>query len=355
MQRLSERLLDWFAVHGRHDLPWQHDPTPYRVWVSEIMLQQTQVATVIPYYERFMAHFGAVSNLAQADIDAVLHLWSGLGYYARGRNLHRAAAIVCDKYHGEIPRDLDALIALPGIGRSTAAAILALAYGDRHAILDGNVKRVLARYHQVDGYPGEQPAQAKLWAHAEAHTPTNRVAEYTQAIMDLGATLCVRHKPTCGRCPLRAECAACANGTQSDYPTRKKRQPLPVKQTRFVIARNRDGAALLNRRPPTGVWGGLWSFPEIDAVDEIDPWCRKLGLNRVGEVTEHPVISHTFTHFRLSIMPLEFVVEDRITAIMDSDRWLWYNVAEPARIGLAKPVNQLLSTNRTSNRKEDTA
>jgi A/G-specific adenine glycosylase len=353
MPRLSERLLDWFDRHGRRDLPWQHDATPYRVWVSEIMLQQTQVATVIPYFDRFVARFGSVSELAAADIDEVLHLWSGLGYYARGRNLHRAAAIVADECAGEFPRDLEALTALPGIGRSTAGAILALAHGERHPILDGNVKRVLARYHQIDGWPGEIRVQAVLWSHAEAHTPNSRVAEYTQAIMDLGATLCVRRKPRCGCCPLRTDCAVFANDAQDHYPVRRKRKPLPVKSTRFLIARTSDGATLLNRRPPLGIWGGLWSFPEIDAANDLESWCGALGLIQVGKVVERSVITHTFTHFRWAITPFEFVVDRKGLAIMDSDRWLWYNVAQPARIGLAKPVKQLLEA-PARNLQEDT-
>jgi len=342
----SDRLLDWFEQSGRHDLPWQQNPTPYTIWVSEIMLQQTQVATVIPYFERFIRHFETVSDLAAADIDEVLHLWSGLGYYARARNLHRAAATVVDQHGAELPRELEMLIALPGIGRSTAGAILALAHGDRHPILDGNVKRVLTRWHEIDGWPGEARVQAKLWSYAETHTPMSRVDEYTQAIMDLGATVCLRSKPQCEICPLGTDCGAFAHHTQDRYPTRKKRKPLPLKHTRFVIARARIGTVLLYRRPPVGIWGGLWSFPEIDPGDDVESWCRAFGLDRTGEVIEQPILNHTFTHFRLAITPLEFTVDDKGHSIMDSDRWLWYNVNDPARIGLAKPVERLLHTNR---------
>lgn len=341
---LSEHLLDWFDGHGRHDLPWQRDPTPYRVWVSEIMLQQTQVATVVPYFERFMQQFGSVSELAGAALDEVLHLWSGLGYYARARNLHRAAGVVTTQYAGEFPRDIQVLIDLPGVGRSTAGAILALAHGDRHAILDGNVKRVLARYHEVAGWPGESGVQRELWSLAEAHTPHTRVAAYTQAIMDLGATVCLRSNPQCDRCPLNSGCSAYARGTQTKFPGRKTRKPLPLKHKRFLLARASDGAILLCRRPPAGVWGGLWSFPEIDAAHDVESWCRDLGLERRGEIIERPVLMHTFTHFRLAITPLELAVGDVARAVMDSERWLWYNVNEPARVGLAKPVRQLLQS-----------
>ncbi|HET7674262.1 MAG TPA: A/G-specific adenine glycosylase, partial [Gammaproteobacteria bacterium] len=214
----STRLLAWFDCHGRHDLPWQRNPTPYRVWVSEIMLQQTQVSAVIPYFERFTARFPDLPALAAAPLDEVLALWAGLGYYARARNLHRAAQIVCADHGGKLPRDIDALTALPGIGRSTAGAILALSRDERHPILDGNVKRVLARYHGIEGWPGDAAVAARLWACAEEHTPPENCARYTQAIMDLGATVCTRHKPLCALCPQRMECAASREGRQSELP-----------------------------------------------------------------------------------------------------------------------------------------
>ncbi len=342
MQRLSERLLEWFDDHGRHNLPWQIDPTPYRVWVSEIMLQQTRVATVVPYFERFMRHFGSISDLAATDIDEVLHLWSGLGYYARARNLHRAAAIIATQHGGKLPREIATLTGLPGLGRSSAGAILALAHGDRHPILDGNVKRVLARYHKVAGWPGASRVQRELWSHAQSHTPHTRVAAYTQAMMDLGATVCVRSNPQCDHCPLKADCRAYATGTQSHFPGQRKRKPLPEKSTRFLIVRARNTATLLYRRPPAGIWGGLWSFPEIDAAEDVGSWCRTLGLDRIGEVVEKPILTHTFTHFRLAITPIEIVVRDTAHTVMDPDRWLWYNVNKPKRVGLAKPVETLL-------------
>ncbi len=344
MQCVSESLLDWFDQSGRRDLPWQTNPTPYRVWVSEIMLQQTRVAAVIPYFRRFVARFGSITALAAAERDEVLHLWSGLGYYARARNLHGAAAIVVEQHGGVLPRELNALTDLPGIGRSTAGAILALAHGDRHPILDGNVKRVLARYHEVGGWPGESRVQRELWSRAETHTPHTRVAEYTQAMMDLGATVCVRSNPRCDSCPLSANCRARAAGTQTEFPGQKKRKQLPQKSTRFLIVRAKNGGTLLYRRPPAGVWGGLWSFPEIGATEEVESWCRAHGLDRIGVVVEKPRLTHTFTHFRLAITPLEIVVHDTARTLMDSDRWLWYNINEPKRVGLAKPVEKLLRT-----------
>lgn len=350
MPSLSKPLLAWFERHGRHDLPWQHDVSAYRVWLSEIMLQQTQVATVIPYFERFTNRFGSVEQLAAAPPDEVLHLWSGLGYYARARNLHRTAELVVTGHGGQFPRDIDALLELPGIGRSTAGAILALVHGDRHPILDGNVKRVLARYHGVAGWPGESKVAKKLWNHAEQHTPTTRVGEYTQAIMDLGATVCTRTRPRCNACPLRHECVGCATGTQTEFPGRKPRKTLPERSTRFVIARCDDRLILLSRRPPHGVWGGLWSFPELDPADEVTRWCTAHGLRPTGTAIERPALRHTFTHFRLTITPLEIPVEQS-ASVMDSDRWLWYNVDAPNEVGLAKPVATLLqraqSTHRT--------
>lgn len=341
MAALAKPLLEWFARHGRHDLPWQHDVSAYRVWLSEIMLQQTQVATVIPYFERFTGRFADVGQLAAAPLDEVLHLWSGLGYYARARNLHRTSNLVVAEYNGQFPRDIDALLALPGIGRSTAGAILALVYNDPHPILDGNVKRVLARYHGVGGWPGEARVAKTLWKHAAAHTPNKRVGDYTQAIMDLGATVCTRTRPRCDACPLQAACVGFASGRQAEFPGRKPRRVLPERSTRFVIARCDANRFLLSRRPPHGIWGGLWSFPELDPEDNLERWCHGHGLRATGAVIEQPRVRHTFTHFRLTITPLEIAVEQAAT-VMDSDRWLWYNVDEPNEVGLAKPVAALL-------------
>ena len=261
---IAERLVHWHARHGRRHLPWQRNPTPYRVWVSEIMLQQTRVGVVIAYYERFMARFPALADLADAPLDDVLALWSGLGYYSRARNLHRAAVLVRDRHDGQMPCDTAALVALPGIGRSTAGAILALSHGDRHPILDGNVKRVLCRYHGIEGWPGRGAIERTLWTLAERHTPHEGVAAYTQAVMDLGATLCVRSRPLCSLCPIEAGCTARRDGTQARIPAPRPRRAVPHRQTAFLVLRDASGALLLERRPPSGIWGGLWCFPECD-------------------------------------------------------------------------------------------
>jgi A/G-specific adenine glycosylase len=339
----SRRLLAWFERHGRKDLPWQRRPEPYRVWVSEIMLQQTQVATVVPYYEHFMARFPDLSSLAAAPVDEVLHLWSGLGYYARARNLHRAAQIVCERHGGALPTERETLESLPGIGRSTAGAILALACGQRHPILDGNVRRVLCRYHGIEGWPGEATVAHTLWDLAEAHTPPTRVAAYTQAIMDLGATLCTRTRPACTDCPVAGGCHARAQGRQQALPAPRPAPERPLRHTRFLILRRPDGRVLLERRPPSGVWGGLWSFPECALEDDVHEWCRRT-LGRAPHAVHHlPVVHHGFTHFRLDIDPILAEVAEPAPAVMEADRTLWYAGGATERLGLAAPVAGLLS------------
>ena len=301
---IAGRLIRWYARHGRKNLPWQRDPTPYRVWVSEIMLQQTQVSVVIGYYERFMTRFPDLAALADAPLDDVLGLWTGLGYYSRARNLHRAAAVVRDRHGGAMPRGLDALVALPGIGRSTAGAILALSHGDRHPILDGNVKRVLCRYHGVGGWPGEGRVERTLWGLAERHTPHQDVAAYTQAIMDLGATLCVRSRPLCATCPLEADCAARREGVQARYPAPRPRRATPHRKTAFLVLRDPEGALLLERRPPAGIWGGLWCFPECGPDADVEAMCReRFGVRPVATTALAP-IAHGFTHFKLDVHPI---------------------------------------------------
>ena len=339
---LAERLLAWWRAHGRKDLPWQRDPSPYRVWVSEIMLQQTQVATVIPYFERFMARFPDLRSLAGAGEDEVLHLWSGLGYYARARNLRRAAQEVLARHGGELPRDIGALQALPGIGRSTAGAILALAHGDRHPILDGNVKRVLARYHAVEGWPGGAAVERELWVLAERHTPCREVAAYTQAMMDLGATLCTRARPQCASCPLAADCRARAEGRQEELPAPRPRRVRPLKKSRMLILT--DGpSVLLERRPAAGIWGGLWSFPELPEGEEAAAWCRQaLGLG-IGEVEPWAPVRHGFTHFELEIQPLHAVVrKNRAMALAEGPARVWHDTRTSEARGLAAPVQRLL-------------
>ena len=337
----ARRLLAWHARHGRHDLPWQQGPSPYRVWVSEIMLQQTQVSTVIGYYARFMQRFPDVRGLAGAPQDEVLHLWTGLGYYARARNLQRAAQAICERHGGEFPSSFDEVAALPGIGRSTAAAILALSFGQRHAILDGNVKRVLARHQALAGWPGDKRVEAKLWTLAEALTPEKRVAAYTQAIMDLGATLCTRTRPRCGECPVAGDCRAHALGREMRYPAPRPRKELPMKKTRMLLVRV-DGAVLLVRRPPAGIWGGLWSFNEIGADADPRDWCRRhLGMEPSSCIFR-PVLRHTFSHFHLDIEPVELVLPEAAAKAADSEDEYWYRLDAPARLGLAAPVKRLL-------------
>ena len=336
----AARVLVWFDQHGRHDLPWQQDITPYRVWVSEIMLQQTQVTTVLGYYDRFMAALPSVQALAAAAEDEVLHLWTGLGYYSRARNLHKAAKIVVAQHGGEFPRSVEALAELPGIGRSTAGAIASIAMGLRAPILDGNVKRVLARYLAQDGYPGETRVAAQLWAAAERLTPQARVNHYTQAMMDLGATLCTRSKPSCLLCPLVEDCQAHRLGREKDYPQPKPRRELPQRRTLMPLLHDGKGAILLYRRPPSGLWGGLWSLPELEQREALDALARRHNL-RLGEAQPLPALLHTFSHFQLHIEPLLVAAQPLGYAVAEGD-WLWYNLASPPRLGLAAPVKKLL-------------
>ena len=336
----ATRVLAWFDQHGRHDLPWQQDINPYRVWVSEIMLQQTQVATVLGYYQRFMTALPTVQALAAASEDEVLHLWTGLGYYSRARNLHKTARIVVEQHGGEFPRAVEALAELPGIGRSTAGAIASISMGLRAPILDGNVKRVLARYLAQDGYPGEPKVAAQLWEAAERLTPHARVNHYSQAMMDLGATLCTRSKPSCLLCPLLADCRAHALGRESAYPQSRPRKELPQKRTLMPLLHDGAGAVLLYRRPSSGLWGGLWSLPELDGRGELATLAERHGLGLGAEQALAP-LSHTFSHFQLHIEPLLIAATAQSPRVAEGD-WLWYNLATPPRLGLAAPVKKLL-------------
>ncbi len=338
----AARVLAWFDRHGRRDLPWQQDPTPYRVWVSEIMLQQTQVATVVPYFERFVRRFPAVRDLADAPLDEVLHLWSGLGYYARARNLHRAARRVCEIHEGVFPDDLAALQALPGVGRSTAAAVVSLASGRRAAILDGNVKRVLARHFAVAGWPGSSAVLRRLWDLAETLTPSHRVAHYTQAMMDLGATVCTRSRPACGACPLVETCLAHRQGREQDYPGKRPQKSLPQRAVRMLLVRDPAGAVLLERRPPSGVWGGLWCLPEIAARADPLGWCSDTLQLPAERGRTLPVRRHSFSHFHLDIEPVELLLKRPGCAVLEGDTRLWYNPRLPENVGLAAPVARLL-------------
>ncbi|PSF07244.1 A/G-specific adenine glycosylase [Marinobacter fuscus] len=343
--RFAERLLDWYDQHGRHNLPWHHNRNAYRVWVSEIMLQQTQVATVIPYFQAFMARFPSVQSLADAPVDDVLSHWSGLGYYARARNLHKAAIQVCEQHSGEFPADQEQLEALSGIGRSTAAAIIAQAFGERATILDGNVKRVLARYHAVPGWPGQTAVLNQLWQHAETHTPDTRVRDYTQAIMDLGALVCTRSKPDCDHCPLQPGCKARARNEMRLYPGSKPKKDKPEKTTWMLILEDTEGRVLLERRPPTGIWGGLWSLPELDpayGAEELQEACsRELGLNcHTPELITG--FRHTFSHYHLHIQPARLPV-NRASAVADADNRRWLHRDEALTLGLPAPIRTLLT------------
>lgn len=341
-KQFSDRLLVWFEQHGRHDLPWQLEQLPYRVWISEIMLQQTQVVTVIPYFKRFTKAFPDVGTLANANLDKVLHLWTGLGYYARARNLHKAAKIISQEYQGQFPLTLDEIVALPGIGRSTAGAILSLACEKRHPILDGNVKRVLSRYHGVEGWPGQKKVEEKLWSYAELYTPTESVRDYTQAIMDLGATLCTRRNPTCDVCPLTKDCFARKTERQHDFPGSKPKKIIPNKETVFAIIENSEGEVLLQQRPPTGIWGGLWCFPEFTSNESlVGKIKRQYGLN-IKQQTEYKSFKHTFSHFHLMIRPVHIKLEGQVKAINDEATSAWLNPAKESGLGYPAPVVSML-------------
>ena len=339
-EEFQQRLLTWFDKHGRHDLPWQSPRSAYRVWVSEIMLQQTQVATVIPYFERFMARFPTLEALATAPQDDVLHYWTGLGYYARARNLHKAAQVAMETNGGELPTaSVDALMALPGIGRSTAGAIIAQSTGQQAAILDGNVKRSLTRLHAVTGWPGKPVVERSLWALADYFTPTTRLADYTQAVMDFGATLCKRSKPDCGICPFNDVCRAYAQGEPQRYPESKPKKTTPTRDTIMLLLRDPQGRVWLEQRPPSGLWGGLWSLPQFERHSELNDW-----LEDNTEAPERqaalPSFTHAFSHFKLSITP-QPVNCQRISGVRENG--VWYDVHHPPALGLAAPVKSLLS------------
>lgn len=339
---VTTAILDWFDQHGRKDLPWQQDINAYRVWVSEIMLQQTQVATVIPYYARFMQRFPDVASLAQAPSDDVLHLWTGLGYYARARNLHKTAAIVYNDMAGQFPQSVDALEQLPGIGRSTAGAIHAIANRAYAVILDGNVKRVLSRLHCVEGWYGKSAVAKELWQLAEQYTPKQRTADYTQAIMDLGATLCTRSKPACERCPVSKHCEAFNIGKVSTYPQGKPKKKLPIKQTQMLLLQNPDGEIWLYKRPSHGIWGGLWSLPEIELTQDASTYCEEQLQLSVKAIAPLDAWQHTFSHYHLDIQATLLQIEGSDKMLMEAEQQLWYNSAQPAAIGLAAPVKRLL-------------
>ncbi|MFO1390845.1 MAG: A/G-specific adenine glycosylase [Agitococcus sp.] len=342
MTAFSQHVLTWFDAHGRHDLPWQHNPTPYRVWVSEIMLQQTQVATVIPYFQRFMQTFPTVEALAQANEDTVLQHWAGLGYYARARNLHHAAKQVM-ALGGEFPNTLDGLMELKGVGRSTAGAILSLAWQQHGVIMDGNVKRVLSRHFAVSGDSGTAQVQQQLWVLAEQNTPQTRYAAYTQAMMDLGATLCTRSKPLCLYCPVQSSCQAYALGTPTAFPQKKSTKALPTKSAYFLIIENEKQQLLWIKRPPTGIWGGLWCLPQVDVntLLELESVLEQQWQFRRVELQPLTDFRHTFSHYHLMIKPVRVIGE--FTQVLEQTS-VWQSSPQAmTELGLPMPMQKLLA------------
>jgi A/G-specific adenine glycosylase len=339
----SGRLLRWYAAHGRHDLPWQHPRSAYRVWVSEIMLQQTQVATVIDYFARFVERFPNLQALAHAPLDDVLALWAGLGYYSRARNLHRAADLCIERHGGDLPDSLAELAALPGIGRSTAGAILAQAHGQRVPILDGNAKRVLARFHGVRGDLSRPHAQRTLWRLSEDALPQQQLPDYTQALMDLGATLCTRRTPRCGDCPLHADCVARRDDLTAEIPATRRRTALPQRALYLLLVTDAQQRVLLVRRPPSGIWGGLWSLPEAtDRDTAVRDAQDRYGLT-LGGTRALPSIVHTFTHFRLTANPLHARLVRKASRVGDTPDHAFVARADAPRYGCPKPVARLLA------------
>lgn len=341
-QSFADQLLIWFDDHGRHNLPWQNNRNAYRVWISEIMLQQTQVATVIPYFERFMTRFPTLLDLAQAEVDDVLALWTGLGYYSRARNLHKCAQTVADLYQGELPNCTTKLADLPGIGRSTAAAIVSQAFNQPAAILDGNVKRVLTRIHAIEGWPGQKSVENQLWELAQQHTPSSRNADYTQAIMDLGATICKRNKPLCVACPMQDRCEALATDKTADLPTRKPKKTIPKKQTWTLLLINPEGHIQLHQRPHKGIWGGLWSLPEFDQLDSLHSHLAQLGLSTNSQQLD--TVKHIFSHYKLDIHPHLVELPNNHRQVAENPLIQWYAPEQIATIGLPSPIKQILQT-----------
>ncbi len=340
----SQAVVSWQKAHGRHALPWQNTTDAYRIWLSEIMLQQTQVAAVLGYYARFLERFPTLQDLAAAPSEDVMAQWSGLGYYTRARNLHACAKRVVDEYGGAFPSDPALLADLPGIGRSTAAAVSAFSSGTRAAILDGNVKRVFARVFGIEQFPGEKKVEEALWKRADALLPETGIEAYTQGLMDLGATLCTRSRPECGRCPLQARCVAYATGRTAELPVRKPKKTIPEKQAAMLVVVD-GGQVLLEQRAQTGIWGGLMSLPEVDghgARREIDDAAVLSAAAAFGEVEEMQALLplvHVFTHYRLHIAPFKVALAARGAA---PERHLWWALADIERAPLPAPVKKLL-------------
>jgi A/G-specific adenine glycosylase len=339
-EQFQQRILSWFAVHGRHDLPWQQEISPYRVWLSETMLQQTQVSSVIPYFKRFIGQFPTLQSLAEAELDTVLQFWSGLGYYARARNLHKTAQLIWAT-GGKFPDTLAELMALPGIGRSTAGAILSIACGQSQPILDGNVKRVLARFHAISGWTGNTKVAEELWSISQRYTPLVDTAAYTQAMMDMGATLCTRSKPKCDICPLASDCQALVLNRVKHYPEPKPRKHLPTKQSYFLILQNTQHEILMEKRPPIGIWGGLWSLPEFTELAEVSTWCAQQNLvyKQLNCLEKQ---NHSFSHYHLEYIPVVVKIINPINNVMEVNSRLWYKAEEIKNLGLPSPIKRLL-------------
>ena len=341
----SQQLLAWFDEHGRKDLPWQKNRTAYRVWLSEVMLQQTQVATVVPYFERFVTRFPTVQQLASASSDEVMKRWAGLGYYARARNLHACAKQVTQQHNGLFPKSVEQLQQLPGIGRSTAGAIVAQAFEHRAVILDGNVKRVLCRYRMVKGWPGQAAVQKTLWALADSLTPAGRHADYAQAIMDLGATVCRRSRPDCDRCPVRSDCRALAQAVVAQFPEKKVRTALPTKEVYVLMCYQAAGSPglLIEQRPPSGIWGGLWSLPQCE-VDQAPAEVIATQYGYAPEVlAEAETVMHRFTHFHLRIRPLMVRLGAGRRDAVAEQTVRWCDAEQMRQYGMPAPIEKLIA------------
>lgn len=342
MPNFSSQLIAWQKQHGRHDLPWQNTTDPYAIWVSEIMLQQTQVSAVIGYYSKFMQRFPTIADLANAAQDEVLQHWSGLGYYSRARNLHNAAQTIMDEHGGIFPHDFDTIQTLPGIGRSTAAAIASFAFNQVQTILDGNVKRVLTRHFAIEGWPGTPKIEKELWLLAEQLLPQTDMVAYTQGLMDLGATLCTRSKPQCMRCPLTASCAALQQQRVNQLPTPKPRKAIPEKNTTMLVLLEGD-SVMLEKRPSSGIWGGLWSFPELEAdSDYINIAQQRFGV-LVQPAAALPGLSHAFTHFKLHITPQPLTVTKRAPQAGEPGT-VWLSIEDAVNAAIPTPVRKILQS-----------
>lgn len=341
----AKSALTWFDQHGRKHLPWQQDVTPYKVWVSEIMLQQTQVTTVIPFFQRFMKRFPTVTDLANAEQDEVLHLWTGLGYYARARNLHKSAQIISQEYNGKMPERFEQVVALPGIGRSTAGAILSLSLDQHHAILDGNVKRVLTRFMALEGWPGVKAVENKLWQVAESFSPKHRIANYNQVMMDLGAMLCTRSKPKCSECPLQEKCIAFKQQRVADFPTSKPKKQKPIKFV-YMLLLTHQKKVYMYQRPVSGIWGGLYSYPEFEDLESFACYLKQLGIETgIEDVSfnEDTLFRHTFSHYHLDIQPVRVELKAQLNSIEDNVG-IWYAIDQNEEIiGKSAVTEKLLA------------